>query len=56
MLARYIDVESAHALVIDDSPAAVQWAKQAGAKALLIGADLKSLAELPILLSSKLWC
>ncbi len=47
-------VEPAHALVIDDSLATVQWARQAGARALLIGTDLRSLAELPILLSSKL--
>ena len=47
----YAGVGPADAVVVDDSPQAVSWAKAAGCRALLVGTDIATLADLPRLLA-----
>jgi HAD superfamily hydrolase (TIGR01509 family) len=46
-------VAPADALVIDDSPKAVAWAREVGAEALHVGTELTRLSDLPEWLSQK---
>lgn len=46
-------IDAADALVIDDSPNAVAWAREVGAQALHVGTELSRLADLPEWLSRR---